>query len=278
MHTPTILDGKAYADQIRGELAETVRECGLKPCLAIVTVGNDPASKVYVRNKIRACEQIGITVEHITFDDAITEHALIGEIRSLNANSDVHGIIVQLPLPKHINPDHVTKAIWRSKDVDGFGQDSSFKPCTPEGIIRLLDHHLIPIDGRLVTVIGRSDIVGKPLARMLLDRNATVAHCHSHTDSTTRDFLVAGSDIVISATGHTNIVPAFLCTDKVLVDVGINRDEEGKMCGDFPRYAYDISNAYTPVPGGIGPMTVAMLMEHVVQAAIWQKESNYAKM
>ena len=273
-----ILDGKALATSIRGDLTKLVREYDIKPCLAIVTVGNDPASKVYVRNKIKACEEIGIRVEHVVFASEITERALLGEIRSLNSNVDIHGIIVQLPLPKHINPEVITKAIWRSKDVDGFGQDSLFHPCTPEGIIRLLDHHLIDVSGKLVTVIGRSDIVGKPLAKMLLNRDATVIQCHSKTKKADLLYAVTGSDIIISACGVPNIVSSDYCVGKVIVDVGINRGHDGKIRGDFPPVAYEVASAYTPVPGGVGPMTVAMLCEHVVQAAIWQKESNYAQM
>ena len=271
---PLILDGKALAESIKGDLRKIVTESNLSPYLVIISVGDDSASKVYVRNKIRACEQIGIKYEHVVLPEKTTEKELLSRIRVYNMNHFVHGIIVQLPLPKHINPDTVTEAIWRSKDVDGFGQKSLFHPCTPEGIIRLLDHHLIPIEGKNVVILGRSNIVGRPLARMMLDRNANVTVLHSKTGDGDRHDFLEKADIIVSAVGKPNVVVPNDIYNATIVDVGINRDQNGKLCGDVHPLAYEFSHAYTPVPGGVGPMTVAMLMEHVVQSAIWQQEQG----
>lgn len=272
---PLILDGKALAESIKGDARKIVTELNLSPYLVIISVGDDSASKVYVRNKIRACEQIGIKYEHVVLPEETTEKELLSRIRVYNMNHFIHGIIVQLPLPKHINPDRVTDAIWRSKDVDGFGQNSLFRPCTPEGIIRLLDHYLIPIEGKNVVILGRSNIVGRPLARMMLDRNANVTVLHSKTGDGDRHDFLKKADIIVSAVGKPNVVvPNDICK-ATIVDVGINRDQNGKLCGDVHPLAYEFSRAYTPVPGGVGPMTVAMLMEHVVQSAIWQQEEVF---
>lgn len=272
---PLILDGKTLATSIKDELRQTVAEYALHPCLVIVTVGDDPASAVYVRNKKKACDEIGVECRHIVYPDTITEKELLIAIKELNRDETVHGIIVQLPLPKHINPKKITETIWRSKDVDGFGQNSLFHPCTPEGIIRLLDHYNTPIESRNVVIVGRSDIVGKPLARMMLDRNANVTVLHSKTTDADRHTYLHNANIIVSAVGSPMlVVPIDVSPQTVIVDVGINRDQNGKLCGDVHPKAYDLSLAYTPVPGGIGPMTVAMLMEHVVQSAIWQKERN----
>lgn len=272
---PLILDGKALAESIKGEARKIVTELNLSPYLVIISVGDDSASKVYVRNKIRACEQIGIKYEHVVLPEETTEKELLSRIRVYNMNHFIHGIIVQLPLPKHINPDRVTDAIWRSKDVDGFGQKPLFRPCTPEGIIRLLDHYLIPIEGKNVVILGRSNIVGRPLARMMLDRNANVTVLHSKTGDGDRHDFLKKADIIVSAVGKPNVVvPNDICK-ATIVDVGINRDQNGKLCGDVHPLAYEFSHAYTPVPGGVGPMTVAMLMEHVVQSAIWQQEEVF---
>ena len=272
---PLILDGKALAESIKGDARKIVTELNLSPYLVIISVGDDSASKVYVRNKIRACEQIGIKYEHVVLPEETTEKELLSRIRVYNMNHFIHGIIVQLPLPKHINPDRVTDAIWRSKDVDGFGRDSLFHPCTPEGIIRLLDHYLIPIEGKNVVILGRSNIVGRPLARMMLDRNANVTVLHSKTGDGDRHDFLEKADIIVSAVGKPNVVVPNDIYQATIVDVGINRDQNGKLCGDVHPLAYEFSHAYTPVPGGVGPMTVAMLMEHVVQSTIWQQEEVF---
>ena len=271
---PLILNGKALAESIKGDLHEIVIKHNLHPCLAIVTVGDDPASTIYVRNKKKACDEIGIACRHECLPANTTEFNLIKLIKELNRDESIHGIIVQLPLPKHINPDTVTDAIWRSKDVDGFGQNSLFHPCTPEGIIRLLDHHLIPMEGKNVVILGRSNIVGRPLARMMIDRDANVTVLHSKTGDEDRHGFLEKADIIVSAVGKPNVVVPDDVWHATIVDVGINRDENGKICGDVDPLAYNYSHAYTPVPGGVGPMTVAMLMEHVVQSAIWQQEQS----
>lgn len=270
---PTILDGKALATSIQGELHELVIQKNLHPCLAILTVGNDPASAVYVRNKKKACDEIGIECRHICYSESITQATLKSSIRTLNNDTSVHGIIIQLPLPKHLNAEEIKEYVWRSKDVDGFGQNSLFHPCTPEGILRLLDRYLIPIEGKNVVILGRSDIVGRPLARMMLDRNANVTVLHSKTGDEDRHDFLEKANIIVSAVGKPNVVVPNDIYNATIVDVGINRNENGKICGDVHPLAYEFSHAYTPVPGGIGPMTIAMLMEHVVQSAIWQKEA-----
>lgn len=271
---PIILDGKALAASIRKDLQTLVAEKNLHPCLAILTVGDDPASAVYVRNKKKACDEIGITYRHICLPTDSTTKQVLNTVKGLNYDVNVHGIIVQLPLPSHIDAETVTKAVWRSKDVDGFGQDSLFHPCTPEGIIRLLDHYNTPIESRNVVIIGRSDIVGKPLARMMLDRNANVTILHSKTTEEDRHDFLERANIIVSAVGRPNMVIPNDIYNATIIDVGINRDQNGKLCGDVHPLAYEFSYAYTPVPGGVGPMTVAMLMEHVVQSALWQQEAT----
>lgn len=276
---PIILDGKALAASIRADLHELVTKKNLHPCLAIVTVGDDPASAVYVRNKKKACDEIGIACRHVCLPTDSTTKQVINTVKGLNYDVNVHGIIVQLPLPAHIDADRVTKEVWRSKDVDGFGQDSLFHPCTPEGVVRLMKHYNIIMESQHAIVFGRSDIVGKPLAKMLLNENATVTVCHSRTPSHVKTHLLGNASIIIAATGVPNLIklsdiPNYEHRDFTCIDVGINRDENGKLCGDIPQEIKDVSYAYTPVPGGIGPMTVAMLMEHVVQAALWQQEAT----
>ena len=276
---PIILDGKALAASIRKDLQTLVAEKKLYPCLAILTVGDDPASAVYVRNKKKACDEIGVECRHKCLPSNATEKELISLIKELNRDETVHGIIVQLPLPKHINPKKITEAIWRSKDVDGFGQNSLFYPCTPEGVIRLMKHYNIIMESQHAVIFGRSDIVGKPLAKMLLDENATVTVCHSRTPSHIKTHLLSNASIIIAATGVSNLIKLsdisnYQHRDFTCIDVGINRDENGKLCGDIPQEVKDVSYAYTPVPGGVGPMTVAMLMEHVVQSALWQQEAT----
>ena len=263
----TILDGKSYAAYIRNILKKKIVEKNLHPCLAVVTVGNDPASAVYVRNKFKACEEIGVASRHLTFDGN-DEKEILDALNNLALDKTVHGIILQLPVPKHLDVRRLQAAIPPSKDVDGFGKDSYFTPCTPEGIMWLLEHYNIDVAGKHCVILGRSDIVGKPLAKQLLDYNATVSICHSGTPWTTRVALLMEADFVFSCVGQKDLVNAYdIKRGVVLVDVGINRDENGKMCGDINPKAYERAAAYTPVPGGIGPMTVAMLMNHVVLAA-----------
>ena len=267
MTDPIILDGKAYAAYIRNILKRKITEKNLHPCLAVVTVGNDPASATYVRNKFKACEEIGVAKRHLTFDGN-DEKEILDALNELALDKTVHGIILQLPLPKHLDARRLQAAIPPSKDVDGFGKDSYFTPCTPEGIMWLLEHYGLDVAGKHCVILGRSDIVGKPLAKQLLDYNATISICHSGTPWTTRVALLMEADFIFSCVGQKDLVNNYdIKRGAVLVDVGINRDENGKMCGDINPEAYERSAAYTPVPGGIGPMTVAMLMNHVVLAA-----------
>ena len=268
MTDPIILDGKAYAAYIRNILKKKIVEKNLHPCLAVVTVGNDPASAVYVRNKFKACEEIGVASRHIKLPEESSEYEVNSILNHLALDKTVHGIILQLPLPKHLDARRLQAAIPPSKDVDGFGKDSYFTPCTPEGIMWLLEHYNIDVAGKHCVILGRSDIVGKPLAKQLLDYNATISICHSGTPWTTRVALLMEADFIFSCVGQKDLVNSYdVKRGAVLVDVGINRDESGKMCGDINPEAYERASAYTPVPGGIGPMTVAMLMNHVVLAA-----------
>ena len=276
-----ILDGKVVATSIKQRLKRKIDEAvalgARRPKLVIISVGDDPASAVYVRNKIKACEEVGIDVEHKSFG---TENEVaIDVVRAIhfyNSSNKVDGIMVQLPLPKGWNERAFLDAIDPRKDVDGLtttnigrlrsGQDC-LKPCTAQGIIDLLAYYDIELDGKDVTIIGRSNIVGKPLADMMMSAGATVTQCHSHTHYLAPHTIKA--DIVVSAVGK----PKFLDDDyfsldtEAIVDVGINRDEEGKLCGDVDFDSVeDMVGAITPVPGGVGPMTVAELMKNTVIA------------
>lgn len=273
MHTPIKLDGKKFAAELRQNCKEMIQQQGINPCLAIVSVGADPASQTYIRNKLKACEEIGVAARPVQLDPNVSEHQVIQQIRTLAEDTSVHGIILQLPLPKHLVAENILPYIPASKDVDGFRHDSLYCPCTPEGIVRLLEEYHFFLEGRNCVVIGRSKIVGEPLAKMLIDYNATVSICHSYTPRETLRYLCRNADFIFSAVGKAGFLsPWDLSFGSVLIDVGINRDIEGKLCGDFNPDCYDFSTAYTPVPGGIGPMTVAILMEHVVMAAMLAKE------
>lgn len=273
MHTPIKLDGKKFAAELRQNCKEMIQQQGINPCLTIVTVGTDPASQTYVRNKLKACDEVGIEARQVVLPNDVSEYQVIQQIRNLAEDTSVHGIILQLPLPKHLVAENILPYIPASKDVDGFRDDSLYCPCTPEGIVRLLEEYGFSLEGRNCVVIGRSKIVGEPLAKMLLDYNATISVCHSYTPRETLQNLCRNADFVFSAVGKAGfLTPWDLRFGSVLVDVGINRDIEGKLCGDFNPDCYDYSTAYTPVPGGIGPMTVAILIEHVVLAALIEKE------
>lgn len=271
-----ILDGKIVAADIKQRLKEEIAASDKRaPYLVIITVGDDPASKVYVRNKIKACEEIGIQVRHYVFAADDEPQAVLDLIDMLNYADRIDGIMVQLPLPKHWNEREIIDAISPAKDIDGLtttnigrlrsGQEC-LKPCTAAGIMDLLNYYDISVDHRNVTILGRSNIVGKPLADMMMAAGATVTQCHSHTANL--DWHTSHSDIIISAIGK----PKFITEDMipcgaVVVDVGINRDENGKLCGDVDyENAWVICSSITPVPGGVGPMTVAELMKNVVQA------------
>ena len=273
-----IIDGKEIAAAVKAEAADEAEKCraaGRAPCLAVIIVGEDPASKVYVRNKKRACEACGITSLEYALPADTAQTALLALIEKLNADDGVDGILCQLPLPGQIDEDAVTGAILPEKDVDGFhpvnvgrmlsGKDC-FLPCTPAGVIEMLKYEQIPISGKHAVVVGRSNIVGKPAAALLLKENATVTVCHSRTVNLAE--ITRQADILVAAVGK----PGFITADMVspgctVIDVGINRLSDGTLAGDVDFAAVkEIAGAITPVPGGVGPMTIAMLMKNTVKS------------
>lgn len=272
------IDGKKISIEIKDELKEKVKaykESGVEITLAVIQVGEDPASTVYVGNKKKACEYIGINSLSYELPDTITEEELLDKIRELNERKDVNGILVQLPLPKHINEDAVIRAIAPEKDVDGFHPQSvgklsigepGFVSCTPAGIIQLLKRSNISIEGKECVVIGRSNIVGKPISQLLLRENGTVTICHSRTKNLKE--VTKRVDILVVAIGKPLFVTKDYVKDgAVVIDVGIHRDAQNKLCGDVDYADVEpIASAITPVPGGVGPMTIAMLMNNCVEA------------
>lgn len=273
-----LIDGKAISTQIKEECREKVaayKEKGIEISLAVIQVGADPASSVYVRNKKKACEFCGMTSLSYELPEETTQEELLALIRKLNADDAVNGILVQLPLPKHINEDLVIQTIDPKKDVDGFHPQSvgalcigqpGFVSCTPAGIIQLLKRSNIKIAGKECVVIGRSNIVGKPMALLLLRENGTVTVCHSRTKDLKE--VTKRADILIVAIGKPKFITAeYVKEDAVVIDVGIHRKEDGKLCGDvdFDSVA-EKTSAITPVPGGVGPMTIAMLMHNCVES------------
>ncbi|MDY4162691.1 MAG: bifunctional methylenetetrahydrofolate dehydrogenase/methenyltetrahydrofolate cyclohydrolase FolD [Sutterella sp.] len=276
--TAAIIDGKALAGRIQDELKTRVARCtaaGHRPGLAVVLVGEDPASQVYVRNKVRACARTDIRSEEIRLPAETTEAELLAVIDRLNADPDTDGILVQLPLPKHLSSEIVISAISPEKDVDGFHVVSAgslltgrtgFRPCTPYGVMKLLEEAGCDPSGKHAVVIGRSNIVGKPQALMLLEKNATVTVAHSRTKDLAA--LTRQADILVAAVGRAKMVKADMVKPgAVVIDVGMNRDENGRLCGDVDYEAVkEVAGAVTPVPGGVGPMTIAMLMTNTVEA------------
>ncbi len=270
-----ILDGKALSAKIKENLAEEIKEKGIKPGLAVIIVGNDPASRVYVNNKKKACEVCGIYSEEHALPESTTEEELLSLIDSLNKRSDIHGILVQLPLPKGIDSEKVLLAIDHRKDVDAFHPvnvgkimigDYDFLPCTPAGVMELIHLTGIEVSGKECVVVGRSNIVGKPQAMLLLHENGTVTVCHSRTKNLAE--VCRRADILVAAVGKPRFITADMVKDgAVVIDVGMNR-VDGKLCGDvdFDEVSKKAS-AITPVPGGVGPMTIAMLMKNTVRAA-----------
>ena len=274
------IDGKAVSaslrEKLKGEVATFVQKTGVTPGLAVVLVGEDPASAVYVRNKHRGCEEVGIRSDVYTLPAETTEEELLALLRKLNADDTVHGILVQLPLPKHISEEKVIHTIRPEKDVDAFHPQNagnillgkySFLPCTPAGVMELLAAYDIPIAGKECVVVGRSNIVGKPQALLLLEKNGTVTVCHSRTKDLAE--VTRRADILVVAIGR----PCFITADMVkegavVIDVGINRKEDGKLCGDVDFDAVEPkASAITPVPGGVGPMTITMLLRNALRAA-----------
>ena len=274
-----VIDGKQISAAIKDELKEEVallKENGLEPTLAVVLVGEDAASQVYVRNKKRACEYVGIRSLSYELSAETSEEALLQLVDDLNNDHSVHGILVQLPLPSHIDEDKVIMAINPSKDVDGFHPISvgnlsigqpGFVSCTPAGIIEMIKRSDISIEGKSCVVIGRSNIVGKPVSLLLLRENGTVTITHSRTKDLAG--VCRGADILVVAIGRAKMVTKeFIKPGATVIDVGMNRDENGKLCGDVDyEDCYETAGAITPVPGGVGPMTIAMLMKNCVDAA-----------
>lgn len=274
-----IINGKEIGEKIRQSIAKRVEELkakGVTPGLAVILVGNNPASQTYVRNKHRSCEAIGIYSEVIKMDENTQEEELLEQIRQLNQRDDIHGILVQLPLPKHINEDHVIATIAPEKDVDGFspisvgkmmlGQDT-FLPCTPYGVMKLLEYSDIDVAGKHAVVVGRSHIVGKPVGQLLLQKDATVTYSHSKTKDLPS--ITKQADILVVAVGKANFIKKeHVKPGAVVIDVGINRDENNKLVGDVDFNEVEpIASHITPVPGGVGPMTITMLLYNTVQSA-----------
>ena len=275
-----IIDGKAIAAKVRAEVALAVKEiearAGVTPGLALIRVGNDPASEVYVRGKAKACQETGMGgFEHI-LPEATPEEDLLALVRELNVNPHVHGVLVQLPLPKHISSEEVLDALAPQKDVDGFGPHSAgalftgrqgLRPCTPLGIMRLLDEAQTQILGARALVVGRSNIVGKPVAMLLLERHATVTLAHSRTADLAAE--VGAADVLVAAIGKPEMIRgAWVKKGATVIDVGINRNAAGKLVGDVEfAPAAERARAITPVPGGVGPMTIAYLLSNTIQAA-----------
>lgn len=274
-----IIDGKEISakvkEQVREE-AEKLKAQGVEIGLAVVIVGNNPASRVYVNNKKKACEAVGFNSYEYALPEETTQQELLELVAKLNADSKVDGILVQLPLPKHIDETAVINAILPEKDVDAFHPenvghimigDFSFLPCTPAGVMEMLAQTGIDVDGKNCVVIGRSNIVGKPMAMLLLHKNATVTICHSHTKNLAE--ICSKADVLVAAVGKANFVtPDMVKEGAAVIDVGMNRLENGKLCGDVDYNAcFDKAGWITPVPGGVGPMTIAMLMKNTLTAA-----------
>ncbi len=274
-----IIKGNEVAEKKRAQLTEEVvklKEQGIVPGLAVILVGEDPASRSYVKGKEKGCEQVGIYSELIEFPETITEERLLAEIDRLNADDRINGILVQLPLPKHIEEKAIIERISPEKDVDGFhpisvgrmmtGQDT-FLPCTPHGIVELVKETNLDISGKHVVVIGRSNIVGKPVGQLFLNENATITYCHSKTQNMKE--LTKLADILIVAVGRPKMVTAdYIKEGAVVIDVGVNRLETGKLCGDVDfDNVLDVAGYITPVPKGVGPMTITMLLHNTVESA-----------
>ena len=273
-----LIDGKEVSASIRNEIkqeVEKIHQNGKQIGLAVIIIGEDPASKIYVNNKVKACHETGITSYHYELPEDVSQEEVLRLINTLNQNADVNGILVQLPIPKHLDKDVILTAIDPKKDVDGFSAyqsgktflgEKSLVSCTPQGIIALLKYYNIEISGKNAVVIGRSNIVGKPAGLLLLQNNATVTVCHSKTKDLS--FYTKNADIIVVAVGRAKFLTADMVKDgAVVVDAGINRLENGKICGDVdfenvaPKCSY-----ITPVPGGVGPMTIAMLMKNTLES------------
>jgi len=273
------IDGVAISRQWRAQVAARAGELtgkGVRPGLAVILVGEDPASQVYVRNKIKACEESGLHSVFEKYDANLAQDALLARIEALNADPTIHGILVQMPLPRHIDPHRVIETIAPSKDVDGYSTLSAgelmtglpgFNPCTPYGCMKLIASTGIDLRGKHAVVIGRSNTVGKPMALMLLQQHATVTICHSATHDLKTHTRQA--DVVVAAVGRRNVLTADMVKPgAIVIDVGMNRNDEGKLCGDVDFAGVrEVAGFITPVPGGVGPMTITMLLVNTVEAA-----------
>ncbi|MBO4595929.1 MAG: bifunctional methylenetetrahydrofolate dehydrogenase/methenyltetrahydrofolate cyclohydrolase FolD [Bacteroidales bacterium] len=273
-----IIDGKAVSaavkDEVRAEVAQLAAKYGRVPCLCVIIVGENPASQVYVRNKVKAAEYTGMGSRLIELPASVSEEELLAQIAALNADAAVDGILVQLPLPRHISEQKVIEAIAPGKDVDGFhpsnvaglwlGKDCVL-PCTPAGVMRLLDSIGIDLSGKDAVVVGRSNIVGKPVAKLLMDRHATVTMAHSRTVNLAE--VTRKADVLVVAVGKAGLITGDMVKPgAVVIDVGMNRDSEGHLCGDVDfASCQPVAGWITPVPGGVGPMTIAMLMKNTVR-------------
>ncbi len=278
-----IIDGKVISAAVKQRVAEGVKELnekGISVGLAVIIVGEDPASKVYVANKKKACEALGIISEEYALPESTTEEELLALIRELNAKKSINGILCQLPLPKHLDEKIIINSILPEKDVDAFHPsnvgkimigDYDFVPCTPAGVMEMLAYENIEVEGKTCVVIGRSNIVGKPMGMLLLHKNGTVTVCHSRTKNLKE--VCKTADILVAAVGKAKFVTEDMVKDgAVVIDVGMNR-ENGKLCGDVDYDTVSLKTSYiTPVPGGVGPMTIAMLMQNTLTAA--KKQNN----
>lgn len=275
-----IINGKLVTSEVRKQTALEVKEFkekyAITPGLAVILVGNDPASAVYVRNKHKGCLEVGINSYEITMPEETTEEQLLSEIEKLNADEKVHGILVQLPLPKHISEEKILNSISPSKDVDAFHPENvgkimlgkyAFLPCTPAGVMELLSFYNVDIEGKECVVLGRSNIVGKPMSQLLLAKNGTVTVCHSRTKNLAE--VTKRADILVVAIGKAKFVGKEMVKEgAVVIDVGINRMDDGKLCGDVDFDAVsEVASMITPVPGGVGPMTITMLLKNTLTAA-----------
>ena len=274
-----LINGTALSQQIRTEVAQRAADLsarGVTPGLAVILVGEDPASAVYVRNKVKACAETGLYSVLERYDAGLSEADLLARIRALNDDPAIHGILVQMPLPRHINPQRVIETISTAKDVDGYSVQSAgdlmaglpgFRPCTPYGCMKLIESTGVPLKGKHAVVIGRSNTVGKPMALLLLQANATVTICHSGTPDLAQ--FTRSADVVVAAVGRRNTVTKDMVKPgAIIIDVGMNRDDAGKLCGDVDfSPVSQVAGWITPVPGGVGPMTIAMLLVNTLDSA-----------
>ncbi|MBI3228773.1 MAG: bifunctional methylenetetrahydrofolate dehydrogenase/methenyltetrahydrofolate cyclohydrolase FolD [Burkholderiales bacterium] len=284
-----LINGNALSQQLRADCAQRAAALtaqGMQPGLAVILVGEDPASQVYVRNKVKACLDAGLHSVKEDYPADMTEEALLARIAALNEDPSIHGILVQMPLPKHINPSRIIEAIATHKDVDGYSVLSAgevmtglpgFRPCTPYGCMKMIESTGVDIRGKHAVVIGRSNTVGKPMALMLLQANATVTICHSATPDLA--LYTRQADIVVAAVGRRNTLTGdMIKPGAIVVDVGINRDEAGKLCGDVDfASAVEVAGYISPVPGGVGPMTITMLLINTIEAAERRLASQAAR-